>query len=375
MPPEINPRANLMLVDDTPENLKLLQIMLTKRNYRVRSFPRGRLALAAAAQEPPDLILLDISMPEMDGYEVCTRLKADPALAPIPVIFISALDEPLDKIKAFGCGGVDYVAKPFQVPEVLARVDTHLKLRELQKTLEVQNQQLQQNYDQLREMEGLRDKLVHMVVHDMRNPLTAILLYCQSLLVVETWSAEDLEALRAIEANAASLEKFTQDMLFMSRLSHGKMVLNRVPVNLAELGQAAVENHRLQAKARHIHLKFEGFEAGAPTLLLDHHLVQRTVENLLSNGIKYSPADTTVTLRGEFTGGVNRLLVADEGRGIPVEHRARLFGQFATIELREQGITQTGLGLHFCQLVAEAHGGRVFMEPNQPQGSIFVLEL
>ena len=375
MSPEPNPRANLMLVDDTPENLKLLQIMLAKRNYRVRSFPRGRLALAAAAQEPPDLILLDISMPEMDGYEVCARLKADPALAPIPVIFISAMDEPLDKIKAFGCGGVDYVAKPFQVPEVLARVETHLKLRELQRTLEIQNRELQQNYDQLRELEGLRDKLVHMVVHDMRNPLTAMLLCCEAMLAEDSRPAEDLEALGAIGANARALEKFTQDMLFMSRLSHGKMVLNRVPVNLAELGQIVVENHRLQAQSRRIQLRLEGLSPGAPTLMLDHHLIQRAVENLVSNAIKYSPSNTTVTLRGEFAAGLNRLSVLDEGRGIPAEHRSRLFGQFATIELREQGITQTGLGLHFCFLVAEAHGGRVFMEPNQPRGSIFVLEL
>ena len=115
-----------MVVDDTIANLKLLEGILGRRGYRVRSFPRGRLALSAAVVEPPDVILLDINIPEMNGYEVCARLKADPALAPIPVIFISALNETWDKARAFGCGGVDYISKPFQIEEILARVETHV---------------------------------------------------------------------------------------------------------------------------------------------------------------------------------------------------------------------------------------------------------
>src|SRR5476649_240260 len=113
-----NKKTNIMVVDDTIANLKLLEGILSKRGYRVRSFPRGRLALAAAAIEMPDLILLDINIPEMNGYEVCERLKSDPALAPIPVIFISAMNDMLDKVKAFGCGGVDYIGKPFQIEEI-----------------------------------------------------------------------------------------------------------------------------------------------------------------------------------------------------------------------------------------------------------------
>ncbi|MFZ0312684.1 MAG: EAL domain-containing protein [Candidatus Korobacteraceae bacterium] len=129
-------KANVMVVDDQPANLKLLEDMLKNQGYAIRSFPRGQLALAAAAQDPPDLILLDINMPQMNGFEVCERLKADCRLAEIPVIFLSALTESEDKIKAFRAGGVDYVTKPFQVAEVLARVETHVELRRLQRTLE-----------------------------------------------------------------------------------------------------------------------------------------------------------------------------------------------------------------------------------------------
>src|ERR1700733_2491195 len=125
-------QCDIMIVDDNPANLKLLEDMLVQRGYRVRSFPRGRLALMAAMKNPPDLILLDINMPEMNGYEVCERLKSTGTLADIPVIFLSGLNETEDKVKAFRAGAVDYISKPFQFEEVHARVETHLKLHHFQ---------------------------------------------------------------------------------------------------------------------------------------------------------------------------------------------------------------------------------------------------
>ncbi len=136
-------QSTIMIVDDTPANLRLLQEMLRSQGYRVPAFPRGRMALKSAANSPPDLILLDIRMPEMDGFEVCRRLKADDALRAIPVLFISALNDAADKMKAFEVGGVDYVTKPFQAEEVLARVATHLHLHHLQRELARQNQWLE----------------------------------------------------------------------------------------------------------------------------------------------------------------------------------------------------------------------------------------
>jgi DNA-binding response OmpR family regulator len=124
--------SDIMIVDDNPANLKLLEDMLLQRGYEVRSFPLGRLALAAATKNPPDLILLDINMPEMDGYQVCERLKSTPGLSDIPVIFLSALNETEDKVRAFRCGGVDYISKPFQFEEVQARVETQVELRHAQ---------------------------------------------------------------------------------------------------------------------------------------------------------------------------------------------------------------------------------------------------
>src|SRR3954469_6510447 len=134
--------ASILIVDDTPANLKVLAGMLKDRGYKVRPVPSGKLALLAAKREPPDLILLDINMPDMNGYEVCEQLKADESLAGIPVIFISALTDQLDKVKAFATGGVDYITKPFQMEELHARVETHLKLHRLQVELVDANKRL-----------------------------------------------------------------------------------------------------------------------------------------------------------------------------------------------------------------------------------------
>src|SRR5688572_27061749 len=142
--------ASILVVDDTPANLQVLAGMLKDRGYKVRPVPGGKLALAAARRDPPDLILLDINMPEMNGYEVCERLKADERLKGVPVIFISALTEPLDKVKAFAMGGVDYLTKPFQMEELHARVETHLKLRRLQVEQEEYSRQLEQARQRLK---------------------------------------------------------------------------------------------------------------------------------------------------------------------------------------------------------------------------------
>jgi len=179
-------RVKIMVVDDTPDNLKLLQEMLGAKGYYVFASPDGKMALNAAATNPPDLILLDIIMPEMDGFEVCERLKADPALREIPVIFISALNQTTDKVKAFAVGGVDYVTKPFEFEEVHARVETHLKIRSLQRQLTAQNenldrlvtertQELARAYERLLELDRLKDDFMRMISHEIRTPANGVL--------------------------------------------------------------------------------------------------------------------------------------------------------------------------------------------------------
>ena len=150
-----NEDDTILVVDDNPDNLRLLAGILSEYHYKIRLAPSGERALATIRKEAPDLVLLDIMMPDMDGFEVCRQLKADQETIGIPVIFISALDEIIDKVKAFSMGGVDYITKPFKTEEVLARVRTHLSLRRLQRSLEKKNKQLRQALDEIQILRGI----------------------------------------------------------------------------------------------------------------------------------------------------------------------------------------------------------------------------
>ena len=147
-------KPEILIVDDTPNNLRFLSTMLLEQGYEVRKSINGQMALRSVQSEPPNLILLDIRMPDMNGYEVCQKLKADEQTKDIPVIFLSALDDPMDKVMAFDVGGVDYITKPFQFEEVLARVKTHLTIRKLQKQLQDQNERLQQEIRKREQVEA-----------------------------------------------------------------------------------------------------------------------------------------------------------------------------------------------------------------------------
>jgi PleD family two-component response regulator len=165
---------SILIVDDVAANLQVLSSMLKERGYEARPVPSAKLALQAAANDPPDLILLDITMPEMSGYDLCARLRTDPKLVNIPVIFVSGSTGALDKIRAFAVGGVDYVTKPFHFEEVHARVATHLELRQLKLDLAARNRELEASLDQLGKVRAMRDSLVHMIAHELRAPMSEI---------------------------------------------------------------------------------------------------------------------------------------------------------------------------------------------------------
>lgn len=187
-------KGDILIVDDTLANLRLLSTMLTEQGYIVRGVPNGLTALKVVALEPPDLILLDINMPQMDGYQVCQALKSDDKVCDIPVIFVSAMDEVLDKIRAFGVGGVDYITKPFQMEEVLVRIENQLTVRRLQQQLQQVNASLQAGSQE-----------VHHVAHQLKTPLTQVVDLAellQAALVKENQpDTEKLEAINRIKQN------------------------------------------------------------------------------------------------------------------------------------------------------------------------------
>lgn len=359
--------ADILIVDDTPANLRLLAGILKEEGYKVRPAPSGPLALSAARSSAPDLILLDINMPEMNGYEVCEALKADEDLVDVPVIFLSALSETEDKLKAFKVGGVDYITKPFQYEEVRARVETHLRIRRLQVDLE-------DKMDKLREAEELRESLVHMIVHDLRSPLTGI---SASLQILEmSWDRSDEEGLadlnRALDSSRA-MGSMINSLLDVAKIEAGELELRPEATSLCDAADDAIST--LGGLAREVALEME--RPNPPVRIsIDRPLITRVISNLLGNAIKFSPTGGRIDVRVTPVPGGGRLEVSDTGMGVPEEFREKIFEKFGQVEVREnRARTSTGLGLAFCKLVVEAHGGRVGVDSEVGSGSTFWIEL
>jgi len=226
MSPEPEKQPSILLVDDTVENLRVLSGMLTVRGYDVRPVTHGREALEAIAHEPPDLVLLDIMMPELDGFEVCTKIRENPEWRDLPIIFLTALTDVGSMVKGFGSGGTDYITKPFQVEEVLARVANQLSLRQMRR-------QLSDSLERLRRLERLRDDLVHMVVHDMRSPLTVLIMRLHQLRKRPNAGQEQMvdDAL----GGALAINQMADALLDVSRLEEGKMPLDWKACDLSTL--------------------------------------------------------------------------------------------------------------------------------------------
>ena len=358
--------GNVLIVDDTPANLQLLAGLLRERGYKPRPVLSGKQALQAAALDPPDLVLLDINMPEMDGYAVCAELKRDPQLMHIPVIFISALTESLDKVRAFQAGGVDYVTKPFDAEEVGARVRTHLTLRRLQ-------QDLQQRYEELQKLQGLRDGLVHMIVHDLRSPLTSVMGYLDLLRTTDTATPDQLTFIGEAFDGASQMAEMISSLLDINRLEAGEMPVDRQPVDLNELAAEALRSLGGLTIGRNVTL------ATAPGPVMcncDAALIRRVIANLLGNALKFTPESGKITLTVSPAEGAARVEVADTGPGIPPEFLDRVFDKFVqAAEGRARKRYSTGLGLTFCKLAVEAHGRAIGVTSEVGVGSRFWFEL
>jgi two-component system sensor histidine kinase/response regulator len=354
-------RASILIVDDTVENLRLLVSILGDRGYEPRPVTNGSDALRAAEQAAPDLILLDITMPEMNGFEVCRALKARPALMDIPVIFLTALTDVQDKVNGFAAGGVDFITKPFHVDEVLARVASQVALRRAR-------QELADSLDRLQSLERLRDDLVHMMMHDMRGLLTVVISYLD--LVLPDLTGEVATDVAQAQSAAHAVARMANTVLDVSRLEAGKMPVKRANADVASLAADAARNFGAMDSSRTITCT----ASGPVMATCDADLVRRVIENLVSNAIKHTPSGGNVTVDVRVEDGELRVAVQDEGRGVAEEVRATLFEKFAAVNKASRSHS-AGLGLAFCKLAVEAHGGTIGVRPATPKGSIFSFAL
>ena len=412
-------RSNILIVDDTPTNLRLLSQMLSQHGYKVRVANDGCQALESVYANPPDLILLDIMMPGLDGYQVCKQLKDSERVRDIPVIFLSALDASLDKVKAFAAGGVDYITKPYQLEEVLARVEAHLRLHRLQRQLETQNAQLEAEIIERQRAEAaLRqyaseleagnaelDAFAHTVAHDLKTPLTAVLGFSALLEQhLERLTPQEMrERLHMITQGGHRMTNIINELLLLASIRKMDQI-KCGPLDMASIvGEVCARLDVLIERAEATITVPERW----PTAIGYAPWVEEVWVNYVSNALKYggrpetgtpphielgfstfaletpadSPADPDIagdaaylrpsTLQSQIPSLESAIVfwVHDNGPGIPQNEQSLLFAEFSRLEqTRAQG---HGLGLSIVRRIVEKLNGVVGVESEVGKGSTF----
>ncbi len=343
----MRPPRTVLVVDDDERNRALLQARL-ERSYAVRRASSGDAALEALETGPVDLVLLDVMMPGLSGYEVCRRIKATRRSPFLPVVLVTALGEQADRNEGLEAGADDFLTKPVDPVELMLRVGALLRLRDQEETI-------LGRIEEVRRLSGLRDDLISLVVHDLRNPLASILTVLQILSeeVPDPTSRQDVElALRA----GARLRETVDDMLDIRMIEEGQFRIVRVPTALGALAREAVGTLEGAARERSVTLSVD--DSGAPALDVDRKLVRRALENLLANAVRYSPAGgvVEVAVRSAPAGAVFEVM--DRGPGIRDDMKPLLFTKFGSVEVKSGSLRRGyGLGLYLVGLVASAHGG------------------
>jgi signal transduction histidine kinase len=350
----------VLVVDDTPANLSVITAMLNHAEYDVRPAINGEVALRALANKLPDLVLLDINMPGISGYEVCRRIKADARTRDIPVIFLSAADNLEDKMEAFRVGGVDYVTKPFQVEEVLARVNTQVTLAQQRQKIEA--------------LVSFKDELLRTVSHDLKNPLNNIMGYSDMLM--ENMRSADLDVddslviLERIRRSTDMMYHLVVTLLDLDRLEGGIRLEIR-PTSLAQLLEDIYGQYQLAAETKRINLEIRHQNETYITPV-DPARFAQALSNLVSNAIKYTPEGGNVQVDLGRHDDKTVIRIMDNGYGIPADALPNLFKKFYRVNTdQHRRVEGTGLGLSIVKAIVDLHGGNITVESQPGQGSIF----
>lgn len=347
--------GDILIVDDTPANLRLLSQLLTEHGYKVRAVLNGLRAIEAAQAQVPDLILLDIMMPDLDGYAVCHRLKSLAATRNVPVIFISALGEADDKVNAFTVGGVDYVTKPFEPREVLARVQTHVTLRRLHRQLEAVNVEQAEQLAELIERNEELDAFAHTAAHDIKSPMAVISGYAD--LLVEAHDdlppEKRIEALQSISRGTQKIVNIIDELLLLAGVRKTEVEL--APIDMARVVHEARQRVEYMLEEHHARVLLP---AAWPAAWGYAPWIEEVWVNYLTNACKYGGRPPRIELGADaWQESLARFWVRDNGQGLSADDQARLFTPFTRLDqARARG---HGLGLSIVRRIVEKQGGQV----------------
>jgi two-component system, sensor histidine kinase and response regulator len=384
-------QKHILVVDDNPRNLQLISTLVSDAGYKVSAVNSGHNALKFLAHKKPDVVLLDVMMPEMNGYDVCKAIKTDETLSDIPVIFLTAKNEAQDIVTGFSLGAVDYITKPFKTEEVLVRLSTHLQLKQSKQMLLEKNNELEKlNRELIRSKEIIRedaqrlakinaekDRFFSIIAHDLRGPFSG----CMGLTEIiatnfDSLSKEEMKeyALTLFET-AGQLNKLLVNLLDWARMQMGMIGFNPESGLLHHMIEESAEMYRKRALKKNISLNIE--VAGDLTVMADPNMLNTVVRNLLSNAVKFTHPEGVITLKAEKTSAGKVLLtVKDSGIGIPPQILSNLYQIDKKVSRPgTSGEQSTGLGLLICRDFVRQHGEDLQVESTVGKGSTFRFEL
>lgn len=346
----------ILIVDDIPENLQVVASTLEPEGYQLRFAEDGESALEAVAGEAIDLILLDIMMPGMDGFEVCARLKSNPETHEVPIIFITAKADNESIVKGFRAGGVDYVTKPFQVEELRARVGTHLKLRQREIELEQLNQ--------------AKDRFMSVLSHDLKIPMRGIngFLGVMQEQFEQMSIAELRENLRLLSQAADNFTSMVQNLLGYSSIQSGLAAFRPDELELAPIFEDVARMFSVDGERKGIVWTLDAEEDSR--VFADLEMTQSILRNLVSNAVKYCDAEGAIRISARPDDTEMVIIVEDDGCGISEENLATLFNLDRDVkEIGARGEITSGMGLVLAKECVERHGGRIWVESDFDKGT------
>ena len=367
----------VLIVDDNKENIDLIAYFLKPQDYQILTALDGVEALKIVEHDEPDIILLDIMLPKMDGFQVCERIKKDRKTQFIPIIMITALKELKDKIRSLEVGADDFISKPFENVELLTRVKSLLRIKKYHDEIQQKNAELEKKNKTLQRLDKFKEELNHHIVHDMKNPLFVIQgnLQMMALAVEQTTSPTLRKYVDRIDRSTQSLLRMVLNLIDISKIEDGKMELNQELVNLNDLVNKCI--HRFEDYPENQKKKFElHLSEGGSTLKVDSSVMERVFDNLISFAVTNVPEDGKIEIGSKRLNNTLEYFIHDYGQQIPMKYSDEMFNQFSQVEIKKEGYrVGRGLGLTFCKLAVEAHGGSLSIDPNNKVGNRFILNL
>jgi signal transduction histidine kinase len=366
----------ILIVDDEEVNVKLIKGILAPENYHLISALSGSEALSMLASNRPDLILLDVMMPDMNGFETCRKIKQNTNTKIIPVLMITALSENEHRLKALDSGADDFLSKPVDKIELKIRVKSLLRIKEYHDELIERYREIKKKNVQLQELEDFKDSLLHMIVHDLKNPLFAISGNLELLLLdKENFSKTQSVAAENCLSSCQDLKEMVQQLLDINKMENKKLQLNKQTTDLVPLIDDSLNEVLKRAEEKQISINFVKAN-GISSISIDSRLIKRVISNLVDNGIRHTPKGGRIEVASELENSKNNLCVSvrDTGTGLDPAYHQIIFNKFEQVNLKNQGVSvgTAGLGLAFCKLAVEAHGGKIWVESEgEGKGSTF----